>query len=487
MSQEKKFFGRFPKWTIILLVMVLVSLLSVGIGVCCIYHANEYRVELTVTGELDMLLDYGQTYTEPGATAVGYGTFLKREHTPCPVTISGEVDGQTLGTYTVEYYAAFEDADAKAKRKVTVVDRQAPTIDLTADPEYFTLPGQSYQEEGFTASDNYDGDLTAQVKRAEANGVVVYTVSDSSGNQTQVTREIRYDDPEPPELTLKGKKEITITEGDSWKEPGYTAVDNIDGDITAKVTVSGEVNTKVPGTYQLTYQVSDGYENTVQLERTVKVKKKPVQQTGEKTIYLTFDDGPGKHTARLLEILKKYNVKATFFVCNSGYDELLDDMTAAGHTVAIHSYTHNYSKIYASEEAFYQDLYAMRDVILQKTGVDPVITRFPGGSSNRVSRQYCVGIMTQLAKSVQEKGFYYYDWTVDSDDAGGTKTTEGVVQNVIGGISASKRTNHFVLQHDIFGYSVDAVEQIIQWGQANGYTFKAITPDSPSCHHGIKN
>ena len=494
---EMAYRKRFPRWLLILLIGLLAVAIAGGIGTWYVFRTNEYKVDVTILGDAEITLDYGQTYTEQGAEAFGYGTLLSKEPTVCPVTTIGQVDAEKLGTYTIWYHASFQDAAGSASRTVTIVDREAPKITLTSDPETFTFPGQTYQEEGFAALDNYDGDLTQQVQREEKDGVVYYTVSDSSGNQTQLTRDIRYDDPVPPELTLKGEGKITITEGNSWKDPGYTATDNVDGDLTDQVTVSGEVNTSRPGTYKLTYQVADGYNNTVEQERTVTVKAKPTPQpsvptqpTGDpkgQTIYLTFDDGPGKHTSRLLQILAKYNVKATFFVCGSGNTDLLDDIAAAGHTVAIHSKTHNYSKIYASEEAFYEDLYAMRDIILQKTGINPVITRFPGGSSNGVSRQYCLGIMTQLTKSIQERGFYYFDWNVDSDDAGGTKTTAGVVQNVISGIAGSRRTSHYVLQHDIYGFSVDAVEQIIVWGLENGYQFSAITPSSPTCHHGVRN
>lgn len=483
---------RFPVWLIVLIISVSALMLVAGAVIWYVFRTNEYRVDLAILGDAEMTLDYGQSYTEPGAEAFGYGTLLKRKHTARPVVITGDVDEQKLGTYTLQYQASFEDASSTVTRTVTIVDREAPVITLTSDPEHFTFPGQPYQEEGYEASDNYDGDVSAQVRFDEKDGQVVYTVSDSSGNITQVTRQIYYDDPVPPELTLKGDAQIIITEGEQWEDPGYIAKDNIDGDITANVTVSGKVMNQTPGTYQLMYQVSDEYENMVTAQRTVTVKEKPApppkaEDPNAKIIYLTFDDGPSGHTPRLLEVLAKYEVKATFFVCNTDYVEYLDDIVKAGHTVAIHTYSHNYSQIYSSEEAFYEDLYAMQDVICQYAGIRPVITRFPGGGSNSVSKKYCLGIMTQLTHSVQEKGFYYFDWNVDSDDAGSTKTTEGVVENVISGITESSRKNHYVLQHDIYGFSVDAVEQIIIWGQENGYIFKAITPESPACHHGVKN
>lgn len=480
---------RFPRWLLFLLIGISVLIVTAGAVIWYVYSANEYRVDLTLIGDEQITLEYGEPYQEPGAEAFGYGTLLKREPIARPVTITGTVDDQKLGTYTLNYRSGFEDATASASRSVTVIDSCAPVITLKTVPDYYTLPGQPYHEEGYEAVDNYDGDLTDRVLAKEENGQMIYTVTDSSGNQAQTVRTIIYNDPIPPELTLKGEPQITITEGESWTDPGFTAVDNVDGDITAKVVVTGQVNVNQPGAYQLVYQVTDAYENAARTERvvTVKAKPAPAEDPNAKVIYLTFDDGPGPHTPRLLEVLKKHNVKATFFVCNTDYVHLLSDIAKDGHTVAIHTYTHNYSQIYASEEAFYQDLYAMQDVICSYTGINPVIMRFPGGTSNTVSRKYCRGIMTQLTKSVKEKGFYYFDWNVDSDDAGSTKTKEGVLENVISGIAGSPRKNHYVLQHDIYGFSVDAVEEIILWGLEHGYIFKAITPDSPMCHHYTQN
>lgn len=506
------------KLPLFLLAAVLLIGLTALAVIGYIYGSNEYQVDLALNGEAEIILEYGATYDEPGARAEGYGTHVKKEHQPLEVEVLGEVDETKLGTYTIEYKASFEDAAATLKRTVTLVDTVAPQITLVSDPEHFTFPGQPYEEEGFTASDNYDGDLTAKVTAAEEGGKVIYTVSDSSGNETKLEREIRYDDPVAPELTLKGDQKITITEGNKWKDPGYTASDNVDGDITDQVTVTGTVDHNKPGTYKLTYEVKDKYENSAKAERTVTVKAKPApesttpqqgtaNQTGSQTggstggstatdtpsenlgkvIYLTFDDGPGKHTARLLDILAKYNVKATFFVCNTGYLDLLDDIANAGHALALHSKTHDYNKIYASEAAFYEDLYAIQNIVEKYSGVKSMLMRFPGGSSNGVSKKICPGIMTKLTQSVQEKGFTYFDWNIDSKDAGGAKTSAEVASNVINGIKKSSRKNLVVLQHDIKGYSVDAVEEIIQWGLANGCTFKALSAEGPVCHHNVNN
>ena len=212
--------------------------------------------------------------------------------------------------------------------------------------------------------------------------------------------------------------------------------------------------------------------------------KYPIQGKGG-VIYLTFDDGPGKDTPRLLEILDKYDAKATFFFVNTGYASTITQVAEAGHTLAMHTATHNFSQIYASEEAYYNDLYKIQAVIEQYSGQSPNFLRFPGGSSNTVSRNYNTGIMTRLTKLVEEQGYIYFDWNVDSKDAGGATTADEVAWNVIEGCST--RTAPVVLLHDIHSYTVDAIEDILIWGLENGYTFEGLTADSPTCHHGLNN
>ena len=202
-------------------------------------------------------------------------------------------------------------------------------------------------------------------------------------------------------------------------------------------------------------------------------------------IYLTFDDGPGSETPRLLEILDKYNAKATFFVVNTPFAETITQISNAGHALAMHTATHDFEKVYSSEEGYFEDLEKIESVIEQYAGYRPHLLRFPGGSSNQVSMKYCDGIMTTLTQSVEEKGYIYHDWNVDSCDAGGATTPEEVYHNVIEGC----RTREFsvVLMHDIRSYTIDAIEDIIIWGLENGYTFEAMTTDTPAIHHTVKN
>lgn len=477
------------KTIIIFLLIAAIALVGAGGTAVWIWNDNAFFLPVTLEGEQDIYLEYGDSFEEPGASAVFFGTRLQKEPVSVSVSVIGKVDTDTLGSYIICYKAQYENYVGTAYRRVNIIDTTAPAISLVADPNQFTLPNTPYQEEGYTATDNYDGDLTDRVERFEKDGIVTYTVRDSSGNETTVTRQIRYDDPQPPVLKLKGGSVVLLT-GSNYTEPGYTATDNCDGDITDKVTVSGDLDTFKPGQYLRTYTVSDFFGNTVSMTRTVIVRARTTDKLndpskcGDKIIYLTFDDGPGPHTPRLLDILNKYNVQATFFVVNTGSIKTIQRAVNEGHVIGIHTATHKFKEVYASEEAYFEDLNKMRDVIVELTGQIPTLIRFPGGSSNTIS-SFNPGIMTRLAAAVQEQGYFYFDWNVDSDDAGRARTAQKVYDNVLKGVS--KHASSVVLMHDIKSYTVDAIEQIIIWGLENGYTFMPLTEDSPGCHHTIRN
>lgn len=470
------------------LILVMAMAAALAAAAVLLFVVNRWSLDIAIKGEEQITLEYGQTYEDEGAEAHIHGTRFFRNGWETGYTTHSTVDETKLGVYPITYVAEKFGLSATAVRMVTIQDTTPPEITLVESPDSFTLPGHPYEEEGFTASDNYDGDLTEQVQIEEKDGKVYYTVTDSSGNETQVIRDIHYDDPIPPELTLKGDVEMTIDAGSDFTDPGYTATDNADGDLTDKVKVKGSVDTYSAGTYELTYSVKDEFGNKTKVKRTVIVK--PVRQSDTvtpdgKVIYLTFDDGPGPYTQKLLDVLDKYNVKVTFFTVNTGEDELMKKEAKAGHTVAIHSASHDYAKIYSSEEAYFKDLKKQKAIIEKNTGISTNLLRFPGGSSNGTSKRYCPGIMTKLTKDVVDQGYQYFDWNVASGDAGETTSTDQVFRNVVNGVK--KHDVSIVLQHDIKEFSVNAVERIIVWGLANGYTFLPLTESSPAAHQHVNN
>lgn len=206
------------------------------------------------------------------------------------------------------------------------------------------------------------------------------------------------------------------------------------------------------------------------------------------TVYLTFDDGPSKNTPQILALLEKYGIGATFFVINGQYNDYMKDIANSKSVLALHSYSHKYPEIYSSEKAFLDDLEKIHDLVKSETGVDTKIIRFPGGSSNTISRKYCRGIMTNLVKDVEEEGFVYFDWNCDSGDAEGRELS--AEKQIKKATQYSKNAENIViLMHDIntYGVSLEALSGIIDFYQSEGFDFGVITENSPLVHHKVNN
>lgn len=296
-------------------------------------------------------------------------------------------------------------------------------------------------------------------------------------------RKVNVIDNISPEITLKGSDNIKLYESSDYEEPGFIAFDNYDGDITKNVIVQNDIKEEI-GDYKITYIVEDSSGNKTMVTRNVKIldKKKNIG-----TIYLTFDDGPSNNTSKILDILKQEDIKATFFLVNfnSSYNSVVKRIYDEGHSIGIHSYTHNYKLIYSSVSAYFDDLNKMNDKIKTITGSDTKLLRFPGGSSNTIS-SFNKGIMTTLVKEVTNAGYHYFDWNVDSSDAWSARNSNDVYNNVINNL---KRGTNIVLMHDLSSNekTVNVLEKIIKDSKEKGYTFANITMNTKEIHHGINN
>ena len=213
-----------------------------------------------------------------------------------------------------------------------------------------------------------------------------------------------------------------------------------------------------------------------------------LETDGQKKVYLTFDDGPSENTERILDILAKSDVKATFFVTGHSPDKfgLIKKEWDAGHSVGMHSYSHNYAEIYTSTAAYKADLEKIGNVIKDQIGFVPFLFRFPGGSSNAVSAKYCQGIMTTLTGELVAAGYQYYDWNISSGDAGG----DNVPASEITANSCQEGwTNIMLLMHDTDAKNttVEALGHIIKFYKERGYQFCAIDRSSFAVHHAVGN
>lgn len=207
------------------------------------------------------------------------------------------------------------------------------------------------------------------------------------------------------------------------------------------------------------------------------------QSTQNKKVYLTFDDGPSKYSDELLDVLKKYNVKATFFVIAKTDKDSLNiykRIVEEGHVLAMHSYTHQYGVVYKSLSSFKKDIQKLSDFLYEATGVRPKYYRFPGGSSNQVSKVSIEKCIAYLNK----EGITYFDWNVVNGDATGKNyTAKQMVAMVMEGVE--KNNNSIVLMHDTVSKdtTVKSLPSLIKKLQKAGYVLLPISDYTNPVQH----
>ena len=468
LKQKKKQKQRRITLTIILLFLCLTIYLLIP--------------KITLKGDDSITLNYNEGYVEKGYKA----KFLLWDISKY-IKIKNNLNNDKIGNYYIEYYLKYSFLKFKKVRKISIVDNINPVI--TPEKEILNIcPNEEVPEIKYTASDEYDGDLTDKVSITTLDDKIILSVSDNSNNHMTSEVLIDREDKTKPEITLKGSTTIYLNIGVTYQEPGYTAKDNCDGDLTDKVVVSGNVGTNV-GTYKLTYKVSDNNNNESEVSRTIIVRNNNLYNNGSignGVIYLTFDDGPNSGTTNvILDILRDEGVKATFFVTCNGPDYLIQRIYNEGHTLGLHTCTHNYSTVYSSVDNYFNDLNSVSNRVKNLTGLDSKIIRFPGGSSNTVSRSYSYGIMSTLTGMVLDRGYRYYDWNVDSKDAGGANSSQQVYYNVVNNLSYGR--SNVVLMHDVKWQTRDALRDIIHYAKNNGYSFDKITMNTYMVRHGVNN
>ncbi len=456
--------------------IVTIFLIIITSIILCILNRKPI---IKLHGDETIYLELNQKYEEPGYEA----RYIHKDITD-KVKIKSNLNNQKIGYYKIEYKVNFGKKTYKKIRNIKVIDSTTPVINLLGSGTIEMCPNDKYTELGFNAFDKFDGDVTSKVESLVEDDTVYYYVENSLGKKTMTERKIVRQDTDEPTIELEGYQSSVLYKGSTYFEPGYKATDNCDGDITDKVQITGNINTNKVGKYKLVYNVSDSAGNITSIDRIINIIEKP--DKNQKTIYLTFDDGPSNSTEKILDILKEENVKATFFIINADekYDSVIKRAYDEGHTIGLHSYSHKYKSIYKSEEAFFDDLELINDKVRKITGYPANIIRFPGGSSNTISR-ISRGLMTKLSISTKEKGYIYYDWNIASNDTSSISSKK-VYKNVISGL---KYNTNIVLMHDFANNkkTINALRDIIQYGKKNGYEFDKITEMTPQIKHEIRN
>lgn len=231
--------------------------------------------EIMLKGSSEVTVVINSKYQDAGAVAK-----LDNMDISDNIKVDSNLDVKKVGNYNITY--SVTNLKGRQKRKVTrvvkVIDNEKPILVLKKGSSYKIQYGSEYKEPGYVAKDNYDGDISSKVKvsgEVDTQKIgtykLYYKVADSSGNEIKKVRTVKVVDEKAPVISLVGKKRMILPVGEAYSEPGLSASDNYDGDVTSKVKKKGVVKSSVAGVYTITYSVSDSFGNTSSVERIVQV------------------------------------------------------------------------------------------------------------------------------------------------------------------------------------------------------------------------
>lgn len=299
--------------------------------------------------------------------------------------------------------------------------------------------------------------------------------------ESSSSEEPRSESSEPPQPSEEPSEEPSAPESSEIPEESSETPEDSAGEDASEAVSSGSPEAEVPetsGEPEITPPPVDPngpeYQKKYPDMFVPQTEKKPFDPN-DKVVYLTFDDGPSALTEDVLNILDEYGVKATFFVVAKDDEtskQRLREIADRGHAIGLHSYTHDYRKIYASVDAFLDDFAKEREIIYSATGEYPTMFRFPGGSVNSYNKKTAKAIIDEMTR----RGYTYYDWNVSSGDAEYGATRESIYRDTI--TQTKARTKAIVLCHDTNakGDTVSQLPAILKELKQSGYRFDKLDP-----------
>ena len=299
--------------------------------------------------------------------------------------------------------------------------------------------------------------------------------------ESSSSEEPRPESSEPPQPSEEPLEKPSAPESSDIPEESSETPEDSAGEDASEAVSSGSPEAEVPETSsepEITPPPVDPngpeYQKKYPDMFVPQTEKKPFDPN-DKVVYLTFDDGPSALTEDVLNILDEYGVKATFFVVAKDDEtskQRLREIADRGHAIGLHSYTHDYRKIYASVDAFLDDFAKEREIIYSATGEYPTMFRFPGGSVNSYNKKTAKAIIDEMTR----RGYTYYDWNVSSGDAEYGATRESIYRDTI--TQTKARTKAIVLCHDTNakGDTVSQLPAILKELKQSGYRFDKLDP-----------
>lgn len=398
------------------------------------------------------------------------------------VQFEGSVDINKLGKYNGTY----KYKEVSIPVEIEVKDLVAPVLEVR---EYATDMVEMIVPELFVAKVEDETQVQLMIKEKiedrEGRQDIVVVAKDESGNITEKSTALnRRKDTESPKAEINDRLSFKLgTDYDLNKYITYK--DDLDPAPVLEIDTN-DVDFNKDGKYVIHYIVKDRSGNKTVIDKELEIL--PNEELYQNIVYLTFDDGPSNNTSKIVDILNKYKIKATFFVTGNGqkYNDNIAKAYKSGHSIGLHTYSHDYASVYSSMDAYFQDLEKINDLVERIVGQRSNILRFPGGSSNTISANYTSGIMSKLVKAVREKGYQFFDWNTDSTDASGNNVA---VEKLIENATSSQGQYINILFHDTDAKdtTVEALPKIIEYYQQKGYIFKGLNVDSYAPHHHVNN
>ena len=234
-------------------------------------------------------------------------------------------------------------------------------------------------------------------------------------------------------------------------------------------------------------QIEEAIAEKTVLEQDIAAIKKRIIYKTQPTAFLTFDDGTSYNTLKILDIVKANNIKATFFVVGtqilnggSASKEAIQRIVDEGHVLAIHAYEHEYSKIYSSAEAYFEDFNKIADLLYEMTGFKPNIVRLPSGTAS--ARSFCgkyagsTDVYYDIISKLYADGYTVIDWNVDTVDYTTSTGVDKIVENAVSGAKTRLSREYkaaVILMHDTAD-TVSALQRVIDGVEDLGMGFEVL-------------
>lgn len=391
--------------------IIFISITLLIIIVSIIYNTFP---RLQLNGSKNIEISYRDEYEEPGVIVKNAtGNYMSK------IKIDSNIDTNIIGNYYVDYSLKIGGKTLHVRRNVKVIDDIPPVIKLKGDQITEISINSEYKEPGFTAIDEYDGDVTDKVEiigevNTENYGeyVITYKVHDNSNNINQVNRIVKVIDEEPPTIQCQNNYSVFR----SGNIIGCKAIDNFDGDITNKIKIIGNYDVDTKGIYKVTYTVSDEAGNeTVKEHKLVTYNEKE-----EPKAYITFYD-ISNTTEEILEILEKQQIKATFFISKQTKEQnynYLNEIIETENEIGITDV--NNQNIYKDLNTFTSYFKEMQKIIKEKTG--KIVTIYGFNNEEKIEKTK----LNQIKEYLRNNNIEYYDC-----DTMSSESNNEIIENII--------------------------------------------------------